>query len=104
MSRIRITKANEQNSLRVSNTVEHADIPIDGNFHEIHDDLLPVLDDSAVEYEIENAEAPSGSAAAEDAAGLGGSAASSPPKAPRKAKAKNPPKAKARQPKKAKAK
>lgn len=92
MPRIRITKANELNHLPVRNGSQSADIPLDGEFHEIHEDLLPVLDDSAVEYEIEpeheieNADATGGHAAAEGAAGLGGSAA--PSRAPAKPRAK----------------
>jgi hypothetical protein len=88
MPRIRITKANELNHLPVTNGVQSADIPLDGEFHEIHEDLLGVLDDSSVEYELENADAPSGSAAAEGAPGLGGQGAPSPakPRRPRKAK------------------
>lgn len=95
-TRIRILSANEQHVLPVSNGSESANIPIDGGFHPIHDDLLAVLGDSNVQYEIENADATGGAAAAEGAAGLGGSAASSPPKAPSKPKAKKKAKAKAK--------
>jgi hypothetical protein len=63
---------------RFATQSQSADIPIDGDFHEIHDDLLPVLNDSSVEFEIENADATSGTAAAGGAAGLGGSAAPPP--------------------------
>jgi hypothetical protein len=89
MGRIKILKSAEQHHLPISNGVQSADIPVDGEFHEIHDDLLPVLEDSSVEFEIENADVPSGSAAAGDAAGLGGSAAPPPrSKSPAKRKPK----------------
>lgn len=89
MARIRILKSAEQHSLRVSNGAETVDVPVDGEFHEIHKDLIPVLTDSSVEFEIENADASSGIAAAGGAAGLGGSAAPPKRKSPKpKAKAK----------------
>ena len=91
MARIKITKAAENNSVRVSNTSISADVPIDGQFHDIHDDLVPVLENSAVEFEVEPSEKRSSakrkSAAAGGAAGLGGSAAS-PSKAKRASKSK----------------
>jgi hypothetical protein len=73
MARVKITKAAEQHTIRVSNTSVHQDLPIDGEFHEIHDDLLPVLADSDAEFEIENADATGGTAAAGGAAQAGGS-------------------------------
>jgi hypothetical protein len=88
MTRIRILNAAEQHSVPVSNTAQHAIIPVDGNFHEIHDDLLPVLSDSSVQFEIENADAAGGIAAAAGAAGLGGSAAPAKRKRVRKSRAK----------------
>lgn len=76
MTRVRIIKADDDHNLFVCNTRQSADIPIDGQFHDIHDDLIPVLEDSAVEFEIENAAAGGEkTAAAGGAAGLGGSAA-----------------------------
>lgn len=75
MSRIRILKANEDHFVPVTNGAHHADIPVDGKFHEIHEELVAILADSAVVFELENADAPSGSAAAEGAAGLGCQAA-----------------------------
>jgi hypothetical protein len=98
MARIRITKSAEQNSVFVSNTSVSAHVPIDGDFHDIHDDLLPVLDDSAVEYEVE-ATAPAvpkqkrpaaktGARRAGGAAALGGSAAPPKRKRVRKSRAK----------------
>jgi hypothetical protein len=80
MTRIRILSAAEDHEVHVSNNSQHALIPRDGGFHEVHDDLLPVLEDSAVEFEIENADATGGDAAAAGAAGLGGSAAPAPSK------------------------
>jgi hypothetical protein len=79
MTRIKITKSNEVHELPVVCGSKSAMVPIDGDFHEIDADLLPALDDSSVEYEIENADAAREVAAdAGGAAGLGGSTA--PPK------------------------
>lgn len=91
MPRICIIKANELNTVHVSNGRQHADVAIDGKFHPIHEDLIPVLTDSAVEFEvedadellidapeIENVEPARGTGAADGADGLGGLAASSP--------------------------
>ena len=89
MTRVRILKAAEQHHLPVSNLNVSADIPIDDKFHEIPDELLGALENSSVEFEIEesddtpageieNADATGGTAAAGDAAELGGSAASPP--------------------------
>jgi hypothetical protein len=55
MTRIRITKANEDHSVRVDNCSMKADVPIDGQFHELHDDLISVLENSSVEFEVEDA-------------------------------------------------
>jgi hypothetical protein len=101
MARIKILKCAEVHHLPVTNGSQSADIPVDGAFHDIHDDLLGVLTDSSVEFEIENAAASGGIAAAGGAAGLGGSAASSPrkrnrPKAAKKPKASKPKAAKAK--------
>lgn len=98
MPRIKITKAAEQNHLPITNTVVSADIPIDGCFHEIHPDLIPVLTDSGVEFEVEDDEpaaAPTGNAgAARGSSGrsgrrgkAGGSSRAAKPRA-KKAKAK----------------
>lgn len=76
MVRVRITKANEIHHLPVTNGAESADIPIDGKFHPIHPDLVGVLTDSNVGFDIANADATGGTAAAGGAAGLGDSAAS----------------------------
>lgn len=78
MPRIKILRAAEDHVIPVSNGRHSANIPFDGAFHEIHVELIAVLTDSDVDFELENADAPSGSADAGDAAGLGGSAASSP--------------------------
>lgn len=88
MARVKILSAAENHELHVSNIVNKATIPVDGEFHEIHDDLVPVLEDSGATIEIENADATGGSAEAGAAAGLGGSAAA-PPRKARKKKAKH---------------
>lgn len=82
MARIKITKANEVHELHVATPEHKAVVPIDGGFHEIHDSLLPVLDDSAVEYEQEtsNADATSGSAVSGRRAKAGGSKRAAKPK------------------------
>ena len=97
MTRIKITKSHSLDILPVEIIgVAKAVIPVDGEFHEIDDVLLPVLDHAGIEYEIENADAAGEQVAAGGAAGLGGSA--SPPSRKRKSPAK--PKAKAKKAKK----
>jgi hypothetical protein len=59
MTRIRITKANEDHSVRVQPCSQLADIPIDGNSTRFTT-TSSVLNDSAVEFEIENADATGG--------------------------------------------
>lgn len=76
MTRVKITKANEANELHVDCNGQSAVIPIDGEFHDIHPDLLPALEDSAAEFEIEAKAAPA--------------KAPTKPKAPAKPKAKKP--------------
>jgi hypothetical protein len=86
MTRIKFTNSNEVHELPVVCGSKSATIPVDGEFHEIDADLLPALDDSSVEYEIENADAAREIAAdAGGAAGMGGSTA--PPKRRSRAKA-----------------
>lgn len=70
MPHIKITKAADDQAVRVSVQGHRLTIPRDGNFHEVDDRFLPALDDSDVEYEVAPAKAGAGGAA-----GLGGVAA-----------------------------
>lgn len=73
MPRIRITKSADQNKVAGSINGKRFCVPVDDNFHPIAKELLPALDDSDVQYEIEQPgpeKAPAGGAD-----GLGGSAA-----------------------------
>lgn len=82
---VRIISAADDRKVAGSLNGRKFNVPHDGNFHPIREDLLPALDDSAVQYEIgqpEPAKAPAGAAG-----GLGGSAAA-PKKRVRKSRAK----------------
>lgn len=70
MPHIKITKAADDQAVRVSVQGHRLTIPRDGNFHDVDDRFLPALDDSDVEYEVAPAKAGAGGAA-----GLGGVAA-----------------------------
>jgi hypothetical protein len=81
MPRIKIIRANEDQELPVSNGRQSAVIRIDGKFHDIHEDLLPVLADSNVAFELEEENdepARAGTEASGGAVGLGGLSAPSP--------------------------
>lgn len=71
MPHIRIIASDDQEQVRVTLNERVVTIPFDGCFHPVEAEILVLLDDSSVTYEIENVGARGGAAALAGGARMG---------------------------------